>query len=102
MLPERKVSLDEFLEGLSDLGIVPQLRFAKDRSWSQDNHNRIFLVLFKNSTHGSHIGRTCTCCVGKSSINDYDLYKDYLSKETYDAIVDLLFNFSYTDVEYKS
>lgn len=101
MLPERKVSLDEFLRGMADLQIMPHMRFRRLRTEDPDEHDWIFLVCTQVPKKGAHLGRTCVCCNDNTSINDYDRFEESISEEQYNAIVELLFDFTYTDVEYK-
>lgn len=102
LLPERQVSLRDFLERLRELQVTPHLRFAKDKPWSSDNHDRIFLVCTQEPLVGAHIGRTCTCCEDTTYINPYSHFKDAMSREQYDAIAELLFDFTYSDEEHKT
>lgn len=102
MLPEKQLSFPEFMTSLENLPVSPLFRFAKGKSWSQDNHDRIFLVCSQGPNRGAHLGRTCLCCNDNSSINDYDGFEDSMSEEQYNAILELLYNFTYTDVGYKA
>ena len=102
LLPEKNISLEEFLKGLKELQIMSHLRFRRSQSGAPDEHDLIFLVFTKEPKKGAHIGRTCLCCIGNASINDYEGFKDSMSTEHYDAILNLLFNFTYTDVKYKA
>lgn len=102
LLPEKNISLEEFLKGLKELQVMSHLRFRRSQSGDPDEHDLIFLVCTKEPKKGAHIGRTCLCCIGNSSINDYENFKDCMSTEHYDAILNLLFNFTYTDVKYKA
>lgn len=102
MLPEKNISLEEFMRGLNELQVIPHLRLRRSQSGNPDEHDLIFLVCTQEPKKGVHIGRACLCCIGNSSINDYADFKDSMNKEHYDAIVNLLFNFTYTDVKYKA
>ncbi|AQS52552.1 hypothetical protein BW727_100142 [Jeotgalibaca dankookensis] len=102
MLPEKNISLEEFMRGLSELQVIPHLRLRRSQSGNPDEHDLIFLVCTQEPNEGAHIGRVCLCCIGNASINDYEGFKDSMSTEHYDAILNLLFNFTYTDVKYKA
>ena len=102
MVSEKNVSLREFLTGLKELEVIPHLRFRRSQSGDPDEHDWIFLVCTKSPRKGSHIGRTCICCIGNFRVTDYEYLKDSISTETYDVIKNLLLNFTYTDVEYKA
>lgn len=102
LLPEKNISFEEFIKGLSELQIMPQFRFRRSQSGDLDEHDLIFLVCTKGSKKGAHIGRTCLCCIGSASINDYESFKDSMSSNDYDTLLTLLFNFTYTDLRYKA
>lgn len=102
LLPNRNVSLQEFMGKLDALDVTPHLRFRRTQSGDPDEHDWIFLVCRQEPNRGSHIGRTCTCCNDNSSINDYESFKESMSEEHYNSILDLLFDFTYTDVDYKA
>lgn len=102
MLPEKNISLEEFLPGLNELQVIPHLRLRRSQSGNPDEHDLIFLVCTQEVKKGGHIGRTCLWCTGNSSINDYPCFKESMIKDHYDAIVCLLFSFTYTEVKYKA
>lgn len=101
MLPEKKVTFEEFIEGIRALGFMPHLRFRRSQSGELSEHDWIFLVNTHQPNAGSHIGRVCLCCVGNGSINDYQNFEEAFDQEIYDSLVELLFDFTYTDVEFK-
>ena len=102
LLPEKNISLEEFLKGLKELQVMSHLRLRRTHSGNPDEHDLVFLVCTQEPKKGAHIDRTCLCCIGNASINDYEGFKDSMSTEHYDAILNLLFNFTYTDVKYKA
>ncbi len=102
MLPEKSIRFNEFVNGLDELQVMPHFRFRRSQSGDANEHDLIFLVCTKEPEKGAHIGRTCICCIGNSQINDYEKFKNSMSRDHYDAILNLLFNFTYTDVIYKA
>lgn len=102
LLPEMKSSFDEFIKGIKKFGIMPHFRFRRSQSGDVTEHDWVFLVNTRPPHNGAHIGRCCTCCIGNGSINDYDHFKESFSYEEYETIVNLLFDYIYTDAQYKS
>src|SRR5699024_12574934 len=82
--------------------LFPYTTLFRSQSGNPDEHDLIFLVCTQEVKKGGHIGRTCLCCTGNSSINDYPCFKESMIKDHYDAIVCLLFSFTYTEVKYKA
>lgn len=96
MLPEKNVSFGEFVKGIKELGFTLHFRFRRSQSGDLTEHDWVFIVNTYPPHEGAHLGSLCLCCVGSASINDYQNYEDSFDLQTYDAVLDLLFNFTYT------
>lgn len=100
--PDEKVTLQEFLKRVSDLGFMAQLRFYKDRPDADESmHDFIFIVNMSEPNKGAHVARTCACCEGNFSINPYENFENSFSYNTYFELYKLLRSFATTPVAYK-
>jgi len=102
MFNDECVNFNEFVGGIGALGFMPYFRFRKSKTGDHKEHDHIAVICRDEPCSGAHIARVCVCCIGKVHVNDYEGFKEAISLETYDQLVNLITNFSYTDVDYKA
>ncbi|MBG9982404.1 hypothetical protein HZY86_04690 [Aerococcaceae bacterium DSM 111020] len=95
------INFDQFCNQLTDLGFVIQFKSFRHRKDLPLDHDYLVIFVPNKSGSGSMIGDVCTCCVGNVIVNDYDNFKTEISLEIYDAFIELMFNFTYTDPNIK-
>lgn len=101
MLPNNPVRFSQLCHRLTELDFNIMFRFSRRMKGSLKEHDHIAVICRHGPQRGVHLARICTCCIGNVQINDYDHFKNSITKETYDSVVELLMDYAYTDIEYK-